>query len=102
MITNIGVSHIEKLGSRENICKAKLEILDGLKPGAPLVLNGDDDLLHNIALEDRPVIRYGVKDQTAAVRAERIQRQGLETLFDILFETGVIRRGFRSSVTIMS
>lgn len=86
VITNIGVSHIEKLGSRENICKAKLEILDGLKPGAPLVLNGDDDLLHNIALADRPVIRYGVKDQTAAVRAERIQRQGLETLFDILFE----------------
>lgn len=33
VITNIGVSHIEKLGSRENILKAKLEILDGLKMG---------------------------------------------------------------------
>ena len=31
IITNIGVSHIENLGSRENILKAKLEILDGLK-----------------------------------------------------------------------
>jgi UDP-N-acetylmuramoyl-tripeptide--D-alanyl-D-alanine ligase len=31
MITNIGVSHIENLGSREGILKAKLEILKGLK-----------------------------------------------------------------------
>ena len=31
IITNVGVTHIENLGSRENILKAKLEILDGLK-----------------------------------------------------------------------
>ncbi len=32
VITNIGTSHIEFLGSREGICKAKLEILEGLRP----------------------------------------------------------------------
>ena len=30
VITNIGTSHIGNLGSRENILKAKLEIIEGL------------------------------------------------------------------------
>lgn len=36
IITNIGVSHIEYLGSRDGILKAKLEILKGMKKGARL------------------------------------------------------------------
>lgn len=47
VITNIGVSHIEKLGSAQGILKAKLEILEGLKPGGVVVLNGDDPLLQS-------------------------------------------------------
>ena len=35
IITCIGVSHIGNLGSQENICKAKLEICEGLPNGAP-------------------------------------------------------------------
>ncbi|MBR3255835.1 MAG: UDP-N-acetylmuramoyl-tripeptide--D-alanyl-D-alanine ligase [Clostridia bacterium] len=46
VITNIGTSHIGNLGSRENILKAKLEILDGMKIPF-LVINNDNDLLHN-------------------------------------------------------
>ena len=45
VITNIGVSHIENLGSREEILASKLEILDGLREGSTLILNGDNDLL---------------------------------------------------------
>lgn len=45
IITNIGISHIEKLGSRQNILKAKLELLEGLKPDGLLILNGDDVML---------------------------------------------------------
>ncbi len=45
VITNIGVSHIEKLGSQEGILRAKLEILEGLSPDGLVVLNGDDSLL---------------------------------------------------------
>lgn len=45
IITNIGTSHIEFLGSREGIMKAKLEILEGMKPDSILVLNGDEPLL---------------------------------------------------------
>ena len=45
VITNIGTSHIEFLGSREGICKAKLEILEGLQPDGCAVLCGDEPLL---------------------------------------------------------
>lgn len=58
IISNIGVSHIENLGSREGILKAKLEILEGMKADAPLILNGDDDMLSTFEGE-RPVRRYG-------------------------------------------
>ncbi len=43
IITNIGMSHVEKLGSKENIFKAKLEIIDGMKEKGFLILNIDDD-----------------------------------------------------------
>ena len=47
VITNIGITHIEQLGSRENIYREKMAIQDGLKKNGILILNGDDDLLRN-------------------------------------------------------
>ena len=46
VITNIGTSHIGNLGSRENILKAKLEILEGCE-NPTVIINNDNDLLHN-------------------------------------------------------
>ena len=46
VITNIGTSHIGNLGSRENILKAKLEILEGMKI-PKVIINNDNDLLHD-------------------------------------------------------
>lgn len=63
VITNIGVSHIEKLGSRQNILKAKMEILEGLKPEGLLVLNGDDKLLYGLKdLLKFRVVFYGMEE----------------------------------------
>ncbi|MCF6093601.1 UDP-N-acetylmuramoyl-tripeptide--D-alanyl-D-alanine ligase [Microaerobacter geothermalis] len=45
VITNIGESHIQFLGSREGISRAKLEILDGLKSDGYLIIDGDEPLL---------------------------------------------------------
>ena len=45
VITNIGDAHIERLGSRENILKAKCELLPHIKEGGIVILNGDDTLL---------------------------------------------------------
>lgn len=59
VITNVGTSHIENLGSREGILKAKLEILDGLKKDAPLFVNGDDELLKEVTSSEHPIRTYG-------------------------------------------
>lgn len=45
IITMIGQSHIETLGSREEIAKAKFEIVDGLKEDGLFLYNGDESLL---------------------------------------------------------
>lgn len=45
VITNIGTSHLAALGTRENICAAKMEIVAGLKSGGTLLLNADEPLL---------------------------------------------------------
>ena len=45
VITNIGTAHIGNLGSRENIMKAKLEIVEGLS--GPLIVNMDNDMVFN-------------------------------------------------------
>lgn len=45
LITNIGTSHIEFLGSREGILKAKSEIFEGMTGDGIAILNGDDDYL---------------------------------------------------------
>ena len=47
IITNIGTAHIGNLGSRENILKAKMEIIDGMINGT-LIINNDNDLLRTV------------------------------------------------------
>ena len=74
IITNIGVSHIENLGSRENILKAKLEILNGMKKGSPLILNGDNDLLSGVSNDDYDIIFFGIENDKCAVGAENIEQ----------------------------
>lgn len=48
VITNIGTAHIENLGSRENILKAKLEITSFFNEENLLVVNGDDEYLSTV------------------------------------------------------
>ncbi|MBQ6992703.1 MAG: UDP-N-acetylmuramoyl-tripeptide--D-alanyl-D-alanine ligase [Clostridia bacterium] len=47
IFTNIGTSHIGNLGSRENILKAKLEMLEGLDKNGSIIINNDNDLLNS-------------------------------------------------------
>lgn len=91
VITNIGVSHIENLKTRENILKAKLEILEGMKNTAPVVINYDNDLLSKIeSLSEHKVITYGIENKKAQYRAENIIRMNYETIFDIIYPGGRI------------
>jgi len=77
LITNIGTSHIEKLGSREGIAKAKLEIKDGLEEGGILMLYGDEELLgENAAL-------YIGKSEKCDYRVANVIEGANGTVFDL-------------------
>lgn len=76
LITNIGVSHIENLGSRQGILKAKLEILEGLKKGAPLILNGDNDLLSTVKTDDYKTVFYGIENDCDFKATDIIEEDG--------------------------
>lgn len=61
VITNIGYSHIEHLGSQEGILKAKLEVLEGMAPDAPLIVSADDPMLCDLRKKlERLVLTYSV------------------------------------------
>lgn len=63
VMTNIGIAHIEQLGSQENICREKLHIQDGMKKGGILYVNGDDAILKTVkAKEGCRTITYGTGD----------------------------------------
>lgn len=51
IMTNIGISHIEYLGSRENILREKLHILTGSDHPVKLIVNGDNDLLSELTMD---------------------------------------------------
>ena len=64
IITNVGTSHIGNLGSRENILRAKLEILEGLS--GPIIVNYDNDLLHEWvdSKPDYNIITFGIHEES--------------------------------------
>lgn len=87
IITNIGLSHIEKLGSKNNILRAKMEVFEGLNEKGLVILNGDDKLLYglNNLLKFRTVF-YGMEDglHYQAYNLESLGEKG--STFDIQLE----------------
>ena len=92
IITNVGTAHIGNLGSRENIRKAKLEILDGMQNGGTLIINNDNDMLHdwyeNIYKNDNEnkyknikVITYGIENNSN-IMAKNIDLQPNSSTFE--------------------
>jgi len=63
IITNIGMSHIENLKTRENILKAKMEIIDFFSEDGVLIVNSDNDLLENITLPNYKLIKTGIETE---------------------------------------
>ncbi len=74
IITNIGHSHMENLGSQQGILKAKCEIFDSMAEDAPSFLNGDDALLNTVKRKN--AVRFGFGDN-CAIRAEELNDKGL-------------------------
>jgi len=73
IVTNIGMSHIERLGSQENIYKAKSELFANTKKNGVVILNGDDNILmaHKDEIEQK-VITVGRRNQNADLVATEV------------------------------
>jgi UDP-N-acetylmuramoyl-tripeptide--D-alanyl-D-alanine ligase len=60
VLTNIGQCHLENLGSREGILKAKSEIFDFMSEDASIFVNGDDDMLVKLSdIKGKKPVRFG-------------------------------------------
>lgn len=63
LITNVGISHIENLGTRENILKAKMEITDFFNGDNSLIINCDNDMLSTIKEKDYKIVKIGTENE---------------------------------------
>lgn len=72
LITNVGVAHIEFFGTRENIFRGKAEMLEHMRPGGAVIVNGDDDMLVRLP----GAVRFGFQEHND-VRACDVEDLGL-------------------------
>ena len=84
-ITNVGTAHIGELGSRENILKAKLEIIDGMKEDSILIINQDNDMLQTVELPHLNVVRVG-KGKEASIQASHIVLEETKSSFEVEYQ----------------
>lgn len=95
IITNIGDAHMQQLGSRAGIAKAKLEIVAGLRAGGLLLVNGDEPLLHEGLAQT--VLPEGVEVQTFGLgcgnqwTAEAVTGDAISSTFDVSGQNGLQR-----------
>ena len=93
VITNIGICHLENLGTRDGILKAKTEVFDYLRDDATVVLNGDDDKLCTVAsVQGKTPVFYGMGEKLPegasygkkAIFADAVENKGLRGIdFDL-------------------
>ncbi len=93
VITNIGTSHMEALGDRNGIFRAKLEILCGLKKGGYLILNGDQPILSGIGGRSYHTLYVSLKRPDADFFAQNIRVELGGTHFDVVHK-GTVYPGF--------
>lgn len=86
VIINVGTAHMEYLGSREGIRRAKLEIAEGMKPEGKLFLNGDNDMLSDLPEKPAQEITYFGTRPDCGIRAEKICQDGEILSFDVVAE----------------
>lgn len=93
LVTNIGVSHIGQLGTKENIRKEKLNIINIYNKEATLILNGDDPLLTQVgraaidlspkteeAIKNARLIHYGLNESNNP-KGKNIKTENGKTCF---------------------
>ncbi len=78
VITNIGVAHLEFFKTREGIFQEKTQMIQDMKNGGTIILNGDDDLLSRTApIKGVKPVFFGLGDENQ-FRADHIEPLGLK------------------------
>lgn len=97
VITNIGMSHIENLGSQEGIFKAKMEVVKNFTDKNTLIVNGDDKFLSTTkGTGSYKVVYYGIHNPENDVYAKDIINKGLK---GIEFTAVVDGKEYKAEVT---
>ena len=72
VITNIGASHLERLGDLDGVFNEKINIVAGLKKGGTLIVNADDERLCKVkATKNYKVVTFGVR--RGVVKPEKLK-----------------------------
>lgn len=101
VITNIGQSHLEYLGDRDGILKAKAEIFNYISQDGIVILNGDDDKLSRIRSVKGIEPQFFGLGRDCNVCAEKIIPKGLEgSEFDIVMRDGGSRMALRVDMPV--
>ncbi|MEE1361677.1 MAG: UDP-N-acetylmuramoyl-tripeptide--D-alanyl-D-alanine ligase [Selenomonadaceae bacterium] len=83
IVTNVGETHMELLGSMENIAKAKGELVEAIPSGGTVILNNDNPYVAKMAEKCQPdvkVVTFGI-EENADIKASDIENLGRETKF---------------------
>ena len=87
IVTNVGETHMELLGSLENIAKAKSELVEAIPTGGTVILNADNAYVAGMrdqAREGVRVLTFGL-EQPADVQGSNIRTQGQQTTFTVAY-----------------
>ncbi len=91
VITNIGLCHLENLGTRDGILKAKTEMFPWIKENGTIFLNGDDDKLGTITEVSGKSVHYFGKeanDKNYVTDAESLGFEGTRAVLHLETEKG--------------
>lgn len=87
VLTVIGTAHLESFKTRENIQKAKFELIDSLSDDGIAVLNMDDEYQTSYRIQSNPKkVWVSIKNKKADVYASDIKLSSRGTSFKVYFK----------------
>lgn len=96
VITNIGLCHLENLGTRDGILKAKTEMFDHMRKGGLAILNGDDNKLSTKTfVNGRDTVFYGFDAEAKA------DEDGILMVEKAIYATDVTNLGFEGMEAVI-
>ena len=96
VITNIGLCHLENLGTRDGILKAKTEMFDHMKEGGLAILNGDDNKLSTkTCVNGRDTVFYGFDSDA------KLDEEGIPMAEKGIYATDVTNLGFEGMEAVI-